>query len=276
MLKDEKLSVIENEFKKKTEILNEYGEWVDGFTLYEDMFGDLDRVVPVVLIDDDETKHMMKMTVDEALDYSENRNDILLGGCTYFKGFVSKATAKDIYAFIIDMDNVWAGVLKTALMNDWNTEKEELPMPTYIVNSGTGLHLYYLLKDPIPHYKCNAENIDQLYRALAIQQTTKRIYLQKQVQWFGQDFRMAGSLNKYDWHNEVFKVGEKWDIDDLGKAVGLKDIHFVHYGEQKQYQKAAKKAPKRTKGSGWLCNRGFYDYTLERCRRETKEGSRYM
>ena len=276
MLKDEKLSVIENEFKKKTEILNEYGEWVDGFTLYEDMFGDLDRVVPVVLIDDDETKHMMKMTVDEALDYSENRNDILLGGCTYFKGFVSKATAKDIYAFIIDMDNVWAGVLKTALMNDWNTEKEELPMPTYIVNSGTGLHLYYLLKDPIPHYKCNAENIDQLYRALAIQQTTKRIYLQKQVQWFGQDFRMAGSLNKYDWHNEVFKVGEKWDIDDLGKAVGLKDIHFVHYGEQKQYQKAAKKAPKRTKGSGWLCNRGFYDYTLERCREETKEGSRYM
>ena len=276
MLKDEKLSVIENEFKKKTEILNEYGEWVDGFTLYEDMFGDLDRVVPVVLIDDEETKHMMKMTVDEALDYSENRNDILLGGCTYFKGFVSKATAKDIYAFIIDMDNVWAGVLKTALMNDWNTEKEELPMPTYIVNSGTGLHLYYLLKDPIPHYKCNAENIDQLYRALAIQQTTKRIYLQKQVQWFGQDFRMAGSLNKYDWHNEVFKVGEKWDIDDLGKAVGLKDIHFVHYGEQKQYQKAAKKAPKRTKGSGWLCNRGFYDYTLERCREETKEGSRYM
>lgn len=276
MLKDEKLSVIENEFKKKTEILNEYGEWVDGFTLYEDMFGDLDRVVPVVLIDDEETKHMMKMTVDEALDYSENRNDILLGGCTYFKGFVSKATAKDIYAFIIDMDNVWAGVLKTALMNDWNTEKEELPMPTYIVNSGTGLHLYYLLKDPIPHYKCNAENIDQLYRALAIQQTTKRIYLQKQVQWFGQDFRMAGSLNKYDWHNEVFKVGKKWDIDDLGKAVGLKDIHFVHYGEQKQYQKAVNKTKKRKKGSGWLCNRGFYDYTLERCREETKEGSRYM
>ena len=26
-------------------------------------------------------------------------------------------------------------------------------MPTYVVNSGRGLHLYYFLKEPIPLYK---------------------------------------------------------------------------------------------------------------------------
>lgn len=276
MLKDEKLEDIEKEYHEKNMILEQFGEWVDGVTLYEDMFGDTEQLMPVVFIDGDD-KHMVKMSIAEALEQAESRNDILMGGSTYFKEFVSKATAKDIHAFIIDMDNVYSGVLLSALRNAWNTEKEELPMPTYIVNSGTGLHLYFLLKEPVPHYQCNAENIDQLYRRLAVQQTTKRIYLQKQVQWFGQDFRMAGSLNKYNWKNEVFKVGEKWDIDELGKAVGLKDAHFVRYEEPRKKKAVQRDRTKnRPKRKGWRCNRGFYDYTLERCRNETKEGTRYM
>ena len=277
MLKDEKLEVIKSEFKKKDAILDQFGERVSAATMYEDLFGSLDLTVPIVFIDEDETKHMMKMSIDEALEQAENRNDVLLGGSTYFKGFVSKDTAKDIHALIIDMDNVWAGVLQSALQDDWNTEKEELPKPTYIVNSGTGLHLYFIFDEPIPHYTCNAEDIDMLYRRLAIQQTTKRIYLQRQVQWFGQDFRMAGSLNKYGWRNEVFRVGEKWNIDDLGKAVGLEDIHFTRYGEKRQVKPKDPSATKnRPKRKGWRCNPGFYEYTLEHCREKTKEGNRYM
>ena len=278
MLKDEELEVIEQEYYKKNMILEQFGEWVDAETLYEDIYGDLEQVVPVVFIDEDEdTKHMVKMSVDEAIDQAVDRNDILLGGSTYFKNFVSKATAKDVHALIIDMDNVWAGVLQSALQNDWNEDDKELPKPTYIVNSGTGLHLYFLFDEPIPHYVCNSEKIDQLYRRLAVQQTTSRIYLQKQVQWFGQDFRMAGSLNKYNWHNEVFRVGEKWDIDRLAQAVGMEDTHFVRYGEPRTRQLVKRERTKnRTKRKGWRCNQGFYDYTLERCRNETKEGNRYM
>lgn len=278
MLKDEELEVIEQEYYKKNMILEQFGEWVDAETLYEDIYGDLEQVVPVVFIDEDEdTKHMVKMSVDEAIDQAVDRNDILLGGSTYFKNFVSKATAKDVHALIIDMDNVWAGVLQSTLQNDWNEDDKELPKPTYIVNSGTGLHLYFLFDEPIPHYVCNSEKIDQLYRRLAVQQTTSRIYLQKQVQWFGQDFRMAGSLNKYNWRNEVFRVGEKWDIDRLAQAVGMEDTHFVRYGEPRTRQLVKRERTKnRTKRKGWRCNQGFYDYTLERCRNETKEGNRYM
>ena len=137
MLKDEKLEVIKSEFQKKDAILDQFGERVSAATMYEDLFGSLDLTVPIVFIDEDETKHMMKMSIDEALEQAKSRNDVLLGGSTYFKGFVSKDTAKDIRALIIDMDNVWAGVLQRALLNDWNTEKEELPKPTYIVNSAT-------------------------------------------------------------------------------------------------------------------------------------------
>ena len=277
MLWEESLDVIKAEFDKKDLILANFGERVSAATLYEDLFGDTSLIMPVLFIDDEETKHVVKMSIDEALEQAEDRADILLGASTYFKEYVSKETAKDVYGFIIDMDNVWAGVLLTALQNDWNTDKEKLPKPTYIVNSGTGLHLYFMLDTPIPHYKCNAEAIDQLYRALAIQQTTSRIYLKREVQWFGQDFRMAGSLNKYGWRNEAFKIGQKWNIDELGRMVGMRDVHFVRPGEpriipQPQHGKS-KIRPKRT---GWRCNPGFYNYTLERCQKETKEVNRYM
>lgn len=276
MLKDEDLEVIEAEYQKKNMILEQFGEWVNAATLYEDMYGDLEQVVPVVFIDEN-MKHMVRMSLDEAIEQATDRNDILLGGSTYFKNFVSKTTAKDVHALIIDMDNVWAGVLQSALQNDWNEDDNELPKPTYIVNSGTGLHLYFLFDEPIPHYACNSEKIDQLYRRLAVQQTTSRIYLQRQVQWFGQDFRMAGSLNKYNWRNEVFRVGEKWNIDKLAQAVGMQDTHFVRYGEPRKWKQIKRERTKnRIKRKGWRCNQGFYDYTLERCRNETREGNRYM
>ena len=117
------------------------------------------------------------------------------------------------------------------------------------------------------------QNIDKLYRALAIQQS-RRVYVETQIQWFGQDFRCAGGRNKYDWENTVFRIGEKWDIDDLGKAVGLEDVHFIRYGEKRQKKKGERR--KRQKIVGWKTNRAFYDYALENCRNKTKEGHRYL
>lgn len=277
MLQDEAIEYIEEQYNEKNMVLSEFGREVSSYTLYEDIFGDTEQTVPIVFIDDDEKKHIIPMSIDEAMEQCEGRNDVLLGGCTYFNNWISKRSAKDIYAFIIDMDNVYSGTLLNALQNDWKTANDEpLPMPTYIVNSGTGLHLYFVLEEPIPNYHVTTENLDKLYRALAIQQTTKRVYLHKQVQWFGQDFRMAGGLNKYGWTNTVFKIGKKWDIDELGKQVGLKDVHFIRYGEKRTKKptnnKGNRKKPKR---QGWRTNRAFYDYTLRNCRDKTKEGNRY-
>lgn len=277
MLQDEALEYIQEQFDEKNMVLEQYGEEVSSYTFYEDLFGDTEQTVPIVFIDEEEKKHIVPMSIDEAMEQCAGRNDVLLGGCTYFNNWISKKSAKDIYAFIIDMDNVYSGTLLNALQNDWKTANDELlPMPTYIVNSGTGLHLYFVLEEPIPNYKSATENIDKLYRALAVQQTTKRVYLHKQVQWFGQDFRMAGGLNKYGWKNSVFRVGKKWDIDELGKQVGLNNIHFVRYGEKRTQKPTTQKGKKKKlKRQGWKTNRAFYDCALRNCRAKTKEGNRY-
>ena len=278
MLQDESLEYIKEQYEEKNMVLAEYGEQVSPFTLYEDIFGDTEQTLPVVFIDEGEeqtTKHIVPMSIDEAMEQCEDRNDMLMGGCTYFNNWISKKSAKDIYSFIIDMDNVYSGTLLNALKQDWRTANGEvLPMPTYIVNSGTGLHLYFVLTEPIPNYKATTENLDKLYRALAIQQTTKRVYLKKQVQWFGQDFRMAGGKNKYNWKNTVFRVGSKWDIDELGKAVGLKDVHFLRYGE-KRTKTPTGESKQRANRQGWRSNRAFYDYAVRECKAKTKEGNRY-
>lgn len=272
MLQDECLEYIREQYEEKNMVLGEFGEEVSAYTLYEDIFGDTTQLVPVVFIDGD-TKHILPMSIDEALEHSQDRNDVLLGGCTYFNNWISKKSAKDIHAFIIDMDNVYSGTLLNALRQDWRTANgEELAMPTYIVNSGTGLHLYFVLDEPVPNYKSTTANLDKLYRALAVQQTTKRVYLNKQVQWFGQDFRMAGGLNKYEWKNTVFRVGQKWNIDKLAEAVGFDNTHFSRYGEPRK-QVYKRKPPKQRKG--WKSNRAFYDYSLRNCRAKTQEGNRY-
>lgn len=281
MLKDEPLEYIQEQYNDKNDILSAFGEQVNATTLYEDIYGDIyETQVPVVIIDDDleNQKHIRTMSVEDAIVMSECRNDVLLGGSTYFNNWISKRSAKDIHAFIIDYDNAYSGVLLKALQDGWaNPNGEQYAYPTYIVNSGTGLHLYFVFNEPIPNYKSATENLDKVYRALAIQQS-RRVYVTPQVQWFGQDFRMGGGLNKYGWENTIFRVGELWDIDELAKAVGLTDIHFTRYGEKrtKKPNQEHKKSHNKKRVNGWKTNKAFYNYSLEHCRTNTKEGNRYL
>jgi len=276
MLRDESIEEIKAQYDEKNMVLSSFGDQVNAYTMYEDIFGDLEMELPIVIIDEDEaTKHIKQMQISDAIAIGTCRNDVLIGGCTYIKGWISKKTAKDIHTFIIDMDNTYSGTLRNALQHDWySASGEPFAKPTYIVNSGTGLHLYFVLAEPIPNYHSMTANIDKLYRALAIQQS-KRVFVERQVQWFGQDFRCAGGLNKYGWENTIFKVGDKWDIDDLAKAVGINE-HYIHYGEKRTTKPKANKKHKRTHSEGWKTNRAFYDYALKSCEDKTKEGNRYM
>ena len=275
MLRDEPIEVIREQYDEKNMILSQFGDQVSAWDLYETIFDDLEQEIPVVIIDEDENeKRIRTMTISDAVEFGSVRNDTLIGGCTYFNNWISKKSAKSLYTFIIDYDNAYSGVLLNALQNDWKSANgEPFPKPTYIVNSGTGLHLYFVMTEPIPVYHSMTQNIDKLYRALAIQQS-RRVYVQTQIQWFGQDFRCAGGLNKYDWENTVFRIGEKWDIDDLGKAVGLEDVHFIRYGEKRQSKKTGRR--KRQKIVGWKTDRAFYDYALRNCKEKTTEGHRYL
>ena len=276
MLRDEPIEYIQEQYNEKNSVLDNYGERVSATTLYEDIFGDTDIIIPVVILDENENeKRIRVMSVSDAIVFGECRNDVLIGGCTYFNNWISKKSAKDIYTFIIDYDNAYSGTLLYALQNDWKSASgEPLAKPTYIVNSGTGLHLYFVLKEPIPNYHSMTANIDKLYRELAKQQA-KRVYAELQIQWFGQDFRCAGGLNKYDWENTIYRISDKWDIDELAQAVGIEGVHFTRYGEKRTHKPNPKPHKKRST-QGWKTDKAFYNYSVEACKQKTHEGNRYM
>ena len=47
--------------------------------------------------------------------------------------------------------------------------KDIIPKATFIVNSGTGLHLYYVLTEPVPMYPQNQKTLKELKYALTRQ-----------------------------------------------------------------------------------------------------------
>lgn len=275
MLQDESLEYIKEQYDEKNMVLEQFGDRVSAVAMYEDIFNDLELIMPIVILDNDQTKKIQPMAIYDALAFSSGRNDTLMGGCSYFNNWISKKSAKEIYTFIIDYDNAYSGVLLNALQNDWkNPNGVQYAKPTYIVNSGTGLHLYFVLSEPLPCYHRILENIDKVYRALAVQQST-RVYAHRQVQWFGQDFRMAGGLNKYNWENTIFRIGKKWEIHQLARAVGDGELEFIT-DRLEISQKTVKKRRKKYNHNGWKSNPSFYEYALENCRNKTKEGNRYM
>lgn len=274
-LQDQSLEYIRQQYNDKNVILSQFGEKVSPCTFYEDIFGDLELTLPVTIISEEVGKKIRAMVLKDAISFASCRNDTLIGGCSYFNHWISKKSARDIYAFIIDFDNAYSGILLNALENDWkNDNGVQYAKPTYIVNSGTGLHLYFVLDQPVPCYRKQLQKIDILYRQLAKQQITRH-YVGEQVQWFGQDFRMVGGQGKYGCENVAFRYGEKWNIDDLAAFYGM-DYHFIHNREYRSSLKTACKKKYKVKQRGFCTNRAFYDYSLKNCYQKTKEGNRYM
>ena len=281
-LQDESLEYIRQQYDEKNMLLSQFGEQVSPYTFYEDVFGNMELELPVTVIGAETGKKIQTMQLQDAIEFSSCRNDVLLSGCSYFNNWVSKKSTRDIYAFVVDFDNAYSGILQNALRNDWrNDNGVQYAKPTYIVNSGTGLHLYFVFDRPVPCYHVQIPALDTLYRRLARQQILRH-YAGDQVQWFGQGFRMAGGMGKNGWENTVFRYGEKWDIDQMAAFYGMKETHFIREPIEPGEPVPRKKkqdhpsSGKQNKKKGFRTNRAFYDYTLVNCRQKTKEGNRYM
>lgn len=275
-LRDEPLEYIKEQFDEKDMVLGQFAERVTPATFYEDIFGDMGLTVPVTILGGDERgKKIQPMELSDALEFSALRNDTLMGGCTFLNQWISRRTTQDVYALIIDLDNAYSGTLQAILQREWRNGDKEYAKPTYITNSGTGLHLYYVFDEPIPAYYKQQNALNRVYRALAKQQA-QRVYVEEQLQWFGQQFRMVGGGTKYGWEVSAYRYGPRWNPDELAKFYGM-DFHFIRRDEPRPEPKREPGQRKKWKRrNGWKTHRGFFDYSLAACRKQTHEGHRYM
>lgn len=279
LLKDYDIEYIREQYREKNESLEEFGREVNAWSFYEDVFGTLSITTPAI---DRMFNRCVRMPLYDLIDYSMGQAELFVSTCTYFKDYYNAKGLMDVYAFVIDLDSCWSGGLDAVLRNGWqnNTKGNYFLPPTYIVNSGTGLHLYFVLERPVPAFSKQMLEIKNLYRKMAMHQSMRPfVGARPEVHWVGQTFRIPGSLSKKGMVVRAFKMdfGRKYDIQELAAAYGV-DYQFRYRGEHEDYpeQEQKKERPSGTKKKGWYTNRAFFDYCVRQVPDKTHQGHRYM
>lgn len=215
----------------------------------------------------------------------ESNNFIIISPISYIGKSRDAANSRYIYAIAIDLD----GITELQHLKDLfhQIEIEYIPKPTYIVWSGTGIHLYYQLINPIPCFDNIVKQLQSLKKGL-----TKRIWNmyttslsnKPQIQSLFQGFRLVGGVSKNNNRTEAFMMGGKVSIEYLNDFVEEEEqVKEFTYKSILTKEEAKEKYPewyekriiqKQPKGT-WVCKKDLYNWWLKKLRAEIKEGHRY-
>lgn len=155
-------------------------------------------------------------------------NQLALCGGLSFRGRRNRLKdAQRMHALIFDLDSVGGRELETLFLRFGFGPGvlRSLPLPTFIVSSGTGLHLYYVFDEPIdlyPNIKLQLKSLkyDLTFRIWDYRGTSQK--RQIEYQSFSQSFRMVGSVNEKYGSNVVvaaYRTGDRIGIDELNRYV---------------------------------------------------------
>ncbi|EDP12044.1 hypothetical protein, partial [Amedibacillus dolichus] len=225
------------DYEKVIGVLSSRYEEVNGYDFYKYIFPNnenegeynTDYSKPnAVYLYYDEDKDGLKRRImlndtweNDYMSYVEVNQTALCSGLTYRKMTNKLENAQCMNALIFDLDSVGLDEIENILYRisfDSNTLRS-IPVPTFVVASGSGVHLYYVFNEPIdlyPNIKIQLKSLkyDLTFRIWEYKATSK----EKQIQYqsINQSFRMVGSINdKYDLPVRAFKIGKKVTLEYL-------------------------------------------------------------
>ena len=198
--------------------------------------------------------------------------------------------ARWLYGIAVDLD----GVEMEQLRDVFHQMKNEfLPQCTYCVNSGHGLHLYYLFEQPVPLYMHLRDQLREFKHELIrkIWNRYTSTYTEPgQVQYQGifQGFRMVGTQSKLGKHYLItaFETGERVTIEYLNGFLmdDSKAMTDFNYKSDMSFAEAREKYPEwyenrivngESKGR-WHIKRDLYEWWLGKIQSgEVSVGHRY-
>ena len=236
----------------------------------------------------------------DAIDEMGKTNQFCLMSPISYAGHKRSAdAARFVYAIVIDLDHIQIhdGIAKgcDALWNGqilcrYGLKRPRIPIPTMIVASGTGLHLYYVFKQAIPlypHIVKQLQNLKYELTELIWEGTIVDITDQRDIQQEGifQGFRVPGTVTKTGNRAVGFGTGAYVTIPYLNSFVSdkskvknftLKGSVTLREAKEKWpewYQ--SKIVEKRTVAKPWAVSRNLYDWWKREILNKTKVGHRY-
>ena len=286
-------------FNEKNDYLSEVFKEVNYRDFYRDLFpiGSFERKgiyedkkgngIAIAVNADRHSRYTVTDELSEIDDLIDN-DFVVMNGISYFGKQRIMKNANLMYALIFDIDGISdMGNLKT-LIHHFNSDIT--PKPTYLVNSGHGVHLYFVFKEPIPLYNHLKEPLKRLKYDLTKKIWNPYVSNIKEVQFQGlnQAFRMVGSPTKFgkNYRLKAYKTGDKVELDYLNKFVFEKEnmVLETSYKSELTLEQAKEKYPdwyerkivnQEDKGS-WTVNRALYDWWIEQIQTGATYGHRYF
>ena len=236
-------------------------------------------------------RHTLTNDLDKIDEVIKRDNFCLMSPISYIGKKRNSDSARALYALTIDLDGLIIKNgddptgLKTLFHQIENLDR--IPMPTYIVSSGTGLHLYYVFEKPIMLFPNVVKQL-QIYK----RELTRIVWqgyitkLEDNVQYESlfQGFRVVGTITKKGERARAFETGKRVTMEYMNEFVRdeFKTDDFV-YKSNLTLEQAKEKYPnwyekrivnKQAKGT-WVCKRALYDWWKNKIIKQAKTGHRY-
>ena len=244
------------------------------------------RYNPIVLCKDGKSvfHRLVLKDDDDIFLFLENRKFAIMSPVTYVGRTNSYKNARYLYAFAIDLDGVSVREVRMFLRG---MSTGVYPVANIVVNSGHGLHVYYLLKTPIEMYATRIELLNKLKSGL-----TRMVWLVSkldtpQVQSVVQGFRLPGTMTKFGkkirafWNREAplhtpeelnsyigkYKLNED-EIARINERIAHNPARVTLKEAEKMWPEwyAARVIGKKRVSKQWNVNRSVYDWWLNKLR----------
>lgn len=234
------------------------------------------------------------MTDDlEILEQLQQSDDFCLcSPLTYAGKERSAKNARFAYAIAVDLDKIRTkDGQPVGLIDLWNghiMRAERIPKPTYIVSSGTGLHLYYVFDQAVALFQDTAKQLQDYKRELTEliwNEGIVDIKDQREIQQEGiyQGFRMPGTITKGGARARAFLTGEKVTLDYMNQFARKHPVDRFAYKHNLSLAEAAEKYPdwyeRRIKNKEprgvWHISRNVYDWWKREILAGARVGHRY-
>lgn len=218
---------------------------------------------------------------------------VITSPISYFGRSRKASNASLLYALTLDIDYVNSNNLDHLLTERFDLEPRygTLPVPTYTVNTGHGIHLYYVLEKPVPMYPDNQKELLRLKEflvELVWDEYVSYDVSKKECLGLTQGFRMVGSRSKvFNKRITAYKTGEKCTLEWLesfdreGKLkLKIKEQTSMSLREAKEkypewYEKRViLKQPVGLRD--WRPKRDLYDWWKRKAEVGIKYGHRYF
>ena len=224
-------------------------------------------------------------------------NFVLLSPISYVGKTRTTDNARIMYAFALEIDNLLVDKKGNAVgLRDLIHQMREniLPCANYVVTSGNGVHLYFLLDTPIRLFENVKQSLSRYKRFITRQFWTSYItfdYKEEKIQFESafQGFRLVGGVTKNGDRTHAFRLNshpvtieylnefvfQEKNVPDPRILVCYDSYLTLKESKEKYPEWYQKRIVEKQKKGTWTVKRDLYDWWFRRIKEEIRVGHRY-